>query len=266
MSKSTLTDMIAARAERGQLALGLYLVPGFPDWPTSTAALATAVRLGVTFVEHPIILEPDWSPRTGSTVARALARHLDDAPDEIALSAWLESAPMRVGVVYHSAWPAPAVVRAPDWQLAGAAALLLEMSTDDVAGYAATAHGWGLPLVAAIDATTGELTDAERCALAVGGGFVYAALGPRTGAAARSCPDLAKAAAVRQTRPDLPLCAAFGIGEREQVRTLRTARACAGVIAGTAALEALEQGLDAFTDWLSGLIAAASSTREESPS
>jgi len=196
-----ITDVIRARAADGQAALGLFLVPGFPDWPTSRAAAGTALRLGADFVEYPVITAPDWSPRTGPVIAGALTRTLATPPDDPRRRSWTAALPAPVGVVYASAWPDPRRWTAPRADRDGCAALLLEFGTTDVAGYARAA---AVPLIATIDATRATLDDGERVSLATGGGFVYAALSTRTGTRGTGLPSPEKLARAREVRPDLP--------------------------------------------------------------
>lgn len=256
---SPVTGAIRARIARGQAALGVFLVPGFPDWPTSRAAADAALRLGADFVEYPIITGPDWSSRTGPVIAGALTTALTTPPDDPRWAGWVARNPVRIGVVYGSAWPAPDRWAAPAATHAGCAGLLLEFGAADLAGYAAAAPA---PLVATVDATRPELADGERTSLATGGGFVYAALSSRTGVRGELGEDARtdaprKIARARAMRPDLPVCAAFGIESATQVTELRARLGCDGVVVGTAALRALADGLSTFTSWFADLARAA---------
>ncbi|MCK2215430.1 tryptophan synthase subunit alpha [Actinomadura sp. ATCC 31491] len=233
-------------------ALGLYLVPGYPDWPTSVAAVRAAVAAGVAFVEFPVIAAPTWSPRTGPVIARALG-HLLAHPDAAGRRDWLAAAGPRVAVVYESAWPAPDQWRIP---AEGAAGLLLEHSAPAPEAWAAAAAGHGAFLVPALRAGAPGLTPGERDVLGHGAGFVYLAMGARTGQwDAGPGQVAAKLAAVAAERPDLPVCCAFGLSSPADLERLPPG--CDGAIVGSAALEHLERGLDRFTGWLHAMLAAA---------
>lgn len=249
---NALTQAIEDRRASGRRAFGIYLIPGFPDWPTSIAAVGAAAEMGVTFVEFPVISEPGWSDRTGSLIATALGDVLT-RPDRAARRAWLSEVGIGVGIVYRSGWPAPG-----EWTMDGeeTAGLLLEHDVADIAAYARVADSRGTCLIPAVDATRAGLSHAERMALGVGGGFVYAAMGRRTGFLdAAGAQVAAAAAAVRSERPDLPVCCAFGLSTPEDVK--RVASECDGVVVGSAALESLSRGLDQFRGWLDGMLAAA---------
>lgn len=256
MTLSRLSDIIGSQAERGRLAVGIYLVPGFPDWDTSMEALSLCLNQGVDFIEFPAISDPQWSPRTGSVIAQALRNA--EPYCEAKATMWLLRAPVRVAIVYPSAWPSPAVWSAPSPQHAGVCGYLFETDPPDVAPYALAAAQDGAVIIPAVDATTVGLSDADRHVISRGGGFVYASLGPKTGSRAASLTDLQrKRAEVQSVRPDLPVCAAFGISQPADVEELRGSGACDGVIIGSAALAKLGEGMAAFTGWLKEIVTAA---------
>jgi tryptophan synthase alpha subunit len=256
MTLSRLPDLIAGNTRRGELAVGIYLVPGFPSWSASLEALTLCVRHGVDFVEFPAIADPQWSPRTGALIARAL-REAEPASEAQRLD-WLSRAPVRVAIVYGSAWPSPDVWAAPPSLRAGVSGYLFETDPPDVTGYALAAAEDGAVVIPAVDATAAGLSDGDRRVISRGGGFVYASLGPSTGTRAASPADLArKRAEIQEFRPDLPVCAAFGINEPADVEELRGGGGCDGVIIGTAAVARLEEGTQAFAGWLKGIMAAA---------
>jgi tryptophan synthase alpha subunit len=256
MTPTRLSDVIAGQSRRGRLAVGIYLVPGFPSWSASMEALSLCVNYGVDFVEFPAITGPQWSGRTGPMVARALREA--EPYDEAAATTWLLHAPVRVAIVYGGAWPSPGTWSAPPALQAGVSGYLFESDPPDVAPYAMAAAEEGAAVIPAVLATTGELSSSDRDALTCGGGFVYASLGPRTGARSASPADLErKRAQVRTVCPDLPVCAAFGINEPADVEELRAGGACDGVVIGSAALARLGEGTAAFAGWLKEIAAAA---------
>lgn len=255
MTRTRLSDVIAGNTRRGELAVGIYLVPGFPSWSASLDALRLCVRYGVDFIEFPAIADPRWSPRTGRVIAGALR---DAEPGtEAQRHEWLLHAPVRVAIVYGSAWPSPSTWAAPPALRAGVSGYLFESDPPDVTDYARAAAEDGAVVIPAVDATAGP-SEVDRHVLATGGGFVYASLGPNTGTRAASRADLRrKRAEVRAVRPDLPVCAAFGISEAADVEELRGSGGCDGVIIGTAAVARLAEGTSTFDGWLKGIMAAA---------
>ena len=256
MTLSRLSDVIGGNARRGELAVGIYLVPGFPSWDASLEALRLCVRHEVDFIEFPVVSDPDWSPRTGQLLARALR---DAEPgSEAQRVEWLLRAPVRVAVVYGSAWPSPAAWSAPPSLRAGVSGYLFESDPPDITDYALAAADDGAVVIPAVSATAAGLSDADRRVISRGGGFVYASLGPNTGTRAASLTDLQrKRAEVQALRADLPVCAAFGISEPADVEELRGSGGCDGVIIGTAAVARLESGTSAFAGWLKGIMTAA---------
>jgi tryptophan synthase alpha subunit len=255
MTPTRLSDVIDGQSRRGRLAVGIYLVPGFPSWSASMEALSLCLNYGVDFIEFPATTGPQWSGRTGPVVARALREAEPYA--EAAATTWLLHAPVRVAVVYGGAWPSPPTWSAPPALQAGVSGYLFETDPPDAAPYATAAAEEGAAVIPAVLATTEGLSAADRDALTRGGGFVYASLGPQTGARSASLADLGrKRAEVRAVRPDLPVCAAFGINEPADVGELRGG-ACDGVIIGSAALARLGEGTTAFAGWLKEIAAAA---------
>jgi tryptophan synthase alpha subunit len=256
MTLCRLSDVIGGNTRRGELAVGIYLVPGFPSWSASLDALSLCVRHDVDFIEFPAISDPQWSPRTGQLIARAL-RDAEPGSEAQRLE-WLLRAPVRVAIVYGSAWPSPAAWSAPFSLRTGVSGYLFETDPPDITDYALAAAEDGAVVIPAVDATAAGLSDADRRVINRGGGFESASLGPNTGTRAASLTDLQrKRAEVRSIRPDLPVCAAFGISAPADVEELRGSGGCDGVIIGTAAVAALEAGTSAFAGWLKGIMAAA---------
>jgi tryptophan synthase alpha subunit len=256
MTPARLSDVIDGQSRRGQLAVGIYLVPGFPSWSASLEALALCLSHGVDFVEFPVITDPRWSDRTGPGVARALRAAEPYA--EAKATEWLLRAPVRVAVVYAGAWPSPASWAAPPALQAGVSGYLFETDPLDIAPYAMAAAEEGAAVIPAVLTTTEGISAVDRDALARGGGFVYASLGLRTGERSASVADLRrKRDEVRTVRPDLPVCAAFGISQPADVEELRDSGACDGVIIGSAALARLGEGTAAFAGWVKEIMAAA---------
>jgi tryptophan synthase alpha subunit len=256
MTSSRLSDVICASSARGELAVGIYLVPGFPDWNTSLEALSLCLSHGVDFIEFPAMSAPLWSPRTGPVLVQALR---DAEPySEPKAAAWLLRAPVRVAVVYGSAWPSPVTWSAPPSLRAGVSGYLFESDPAQIAPYALAAAERGAVIIPAVDASKEGLSDADRRVISSGGGFVYASLGPRTGTRAASVADLQrKRSEVRSVRPDLPVCAAFGISQAADVKELRDCEGCDGVIIGSAALTCLSKGTAAFGTWLKDIVTSA---------
>jgi tryptophan synthase alpha subunit len=256
MTSSRLSDIIRASSARGELAVGIYLVPGFPDWNTSLEALGLCLSHGVDFIEFPAMSAPRWSPRTGPVLVQALQ---DAEPySEPKATAWLLRAPVRVAVVYGSAWPTPVTWSAPPSLRAGVSGYLFESDPAEIAPYALAAAERGAVIIPAVDASKAGLSDADRRVISSGGGFVYASLGPRTGSRAASAADLQrKRSEIRSVRPDLPVCAAFGISQAADVEELRDGEGCDGVIIGSAALTRLSEGTAAFGIWLKDIVTSA---------
>jgi tryptophan synthase alpha subunit len=248
----------AAPIERNRLGFGLYLVPGYPTWDVSVAAVDAAVAGGIDFVEFPVITGREFSGSTGGAVADAIitaGEQLD--PRSPRLRTWLERVPASVGIVYRSAWPAPDDWRAGTDVLGACSGLLCEHDARPFAGYAETARRRGLPLVPTVRATETGLTTTDTEVLRHGDGFVYLALSAETGRRGDLGEGLDRTMRqVRAVRPDLPVYVAFGIRTPEDVAAL-AARGTDGFIVGSHALTLLgTAGLGAFIGWLEDMLAA----------
>ena len=248
-------------AVSGRLGFGIYLIPGFPDWETSLAAVRTAVAGGADFVEFPILLDAGFSASTGGVVAEALAKAGPDNldPRSPRLREWLAEAPVRVGVVYRSAWPSVDEWRAGDEILAGCAGLLCEHEARPFPEYAVRARRHGIALVPPLRVTAGPVTDEERDTLGSGDGFVYLALSSETGRAGTVDSGLGRRIDdIRGVRPDLPVYTAFGIRDPGDVAAVAR-QGADGFIVGSHALTVLRDGgTAAFGRWFSGMAAARS--------
>jgi hypothetical protein len=248
-----------APARRGRLGFGLYLVPGFPSWEHSLAAVRAAVAAGVDFIEFPIIRRIELSASTGGVVAGALTAAGTDEldPDCAGLSGWLAEVPVPVGVVYRSAWPEPDDLRAPAELVRRCAGLVCEHDATPIAAFADRARRSGTALVPTVRADPKPVTSSESDTLRCGDGFVYLALSSTTGSTGSIGPTLAdRIEAIRGTRPDLPVYAAFGIRNADDVAAVAQ-QGADGFIVGSRALDLLRTGgLDAFTGWLDHMLAA----------
>ncbi|EME65206.1 tryptophan synthase subunit alpha [Amycolatopsis decaplanina] len=248
-------------ATPGRLGFGVYLVPGFPDWDTSLAAVRAAVAGGADFVEFPILLDTEFSASTGGVVAEALAKAGPDSldPRSPRLRDWLAVAPVRVGVVYRSAWPSVDRWRAGDEILSGCAGLLCEHDIRPFPEYAVRARRRGLALVPALRVSAGPVTGEERDMLESGDGFVYLALSSETGRAGTVDSGLGRRIDdIRGIRPGLPVYTAFGIRNPDDVAAVAR-QGADGFIVGSHALTVLgDGGPPAFERWFAGMAAARS--------
>ncbi|WP_158633133.1 tryptophan synthase subunit alpha [Amycolatopsis sp. WAC 01376] len=248
-------------ATAGRLGFGVYLVPGFPDWDTSLAAVRAAVAGGVDFVEFPILLATSFSASTGGVVADALAKagtgDLD--PRSPRLHDWLAEAPVRVGVVYRSAWPSVDEWRAGDEILSGCAGLLCEHDIRPFPEHAVRARRRGIALVPPLRVSADPVTVEERDMLESGDGFVYLALSSETGRAGTVDSGLGRRIDdIRAVRPDLPVYTAFGIRAPGDVAAVAR-QGADGFIVGSHALTVLrDSGPSGFERWFAEMAAARS--------
>ncbi|MER6668705.1 tryptophan synthase subunit alpha [Amycolatopsis japonica] len=251
--------MIARLRER--LGFGVYLVPGFPDWETSLAAVRAAVAGGVDFVEFPILLDTGFSASTGGVVAEALSKAGPDGldPRSARLHDWLAEAPVRVGIVYRSAWPSADEWRAGDEILSGCTGLLCEHDAEPFREYAVRARRRGIALVPPLRVTAGPVTVDERDRLENGDGFVYLALSSETGRTGTVDGGLGRRIDdIHAVRPDLPVYTAFGIRNPGDVAAVAR-QGADGFIVGSHALAVLDGGGPAaFERWFAGMAAARS--------
>lgn len=247
-----LQQVAAVPRAENRLGFGLYLIPGFPDWDTSEAAMQLAVATGVDFIEFPILLDYAMSKRTGEVVARSLRQAGDELldPSSAAMQQWVAEVPVPVGVVYASAWPNPHEWRTPDALTQQLAGLICEHDAEPFASYANAARKWNIPVVATVRAGVTVATKVERDVLRHGGGFIYLALGQATGQPIEINETVAqKVRMLRAYRGDLPIYAAFGIRSPDDLAALGTA-GCDGFIVGSHALRLLDQDLGAYRTWL----------------
>jgi Tryptophan synthase alpha chain len=251
-------DIFARARAQSRLALGLYLIPGFPNREESRFAVRHAVALGVDFIEFPVLGNGRFTSRTGSTIARIL-REGSIAHDP----EWLSAVNTGVGVVYDGAWPSPERWDAHEDLLHRAHALLMEADVPDIEAWAgASEANWGRPVVTTVDARRDMLASLEERRLSSTSPFIYMSLGRRTGE--RSCNFVMMRRKVLQMRVSgcrTPVCAAFGIRTPRDVAAVRQS-GCDGIIIGSAALEALERGPEFFVRWLGAITAACAADME----
>jgi hypothetical protein len=239
-------DIFARARAQKRLALGLYLIPGFPNRTDSRAAINYAVASGVDFIEFPVLGNGGFTARTGSTIARILGESFVAHDPQ-----WLSAVNTGVGVVYDGAWPSPERWGAHHDLLCRSSAFLMEADVPDIETWAtASEKNWGKPVVTTVDACRDMLSSLEERRLSRASALIYMSLGRRTGE--RSCNAVMmrrKLLQIRVSGCKVPVCAAFGISTPDDVAAVRRA-GCDGLIIGSAALEALERGPDFFAQWL----------------
>jgi hypothetical protein len=252
-----LDERFTRRTDPKRLLLGIYLIPGFPSWEASKDAVELAQSMGVGFIEFPIVGAGRWSPRTGTSIGQALTQHREELSRMSAsMRSWLRSVRVGVGVVYDGVWIEPRRWCAPATFLRRSRALILEPNVNDWDAYAAQAEKWGKPLIPTVDARQPMSSADERRVRATSHGFIYMSLGAKTGE--RTCGLTEMRATVMSLRTfgtSLPVCAAFGIQAPADVAQVRAA-GCDGVIVGSAAIDALEHGVESFARWLDTILDA----------
>jgi hypothetical protein len=238
------------------------MVPGYPTWPDSYAAVRAAVATGVDFIEFPIMLDRRFTSRTSGAVAEALTSAPPEAcdPRSAPLRDWLAEIPAPVGVVYESAWPAAGDCRIPAIVRNRCLGLICEHNAP-FAAYAEAARQWDMPLVPTLQASSGTVDDDERQVLDHGQGFVYLALSSATGRHRHIDDTVArKVKAIHAECPDLPVFLAFGLRSPEDV-ALAARVGADGFIIGSHALRVLgSTGVGAFERWLRSMIEASRRT------
>lgn len=232
--------------------LGLYLIPGFPDWPSSVEALDAAVSIGVDFIEYPVISEKRFSTSTGSLIAGILHRSdAYEAGSRPALRAWLDRISTGVGVVYRGAWPDARRWSADRCLAERASAFVFEYDPVDREAYRSACRERGASLIQTIRcvarSTDAPVPEPESA-------FTYMSLGDRTGSRAADAHQISeRCARWRLAGAVSPIYGAFGLKTAEDVRDV-VAAGCDGVIVGSAALEQLSAGVAPFRSWLKTLV------------
>lgn len=240
--------MIRARIEalraRGETALIVYLMAGFPSplaWRdalrVAAAAGADVIEVGIPFSD-PIADGP--AIQRASQAALAAGTTLASVLDSLA-----DARPPGVGLCLMSylnplvAFGARLVPRAREVGVHGL--VVPDLPLEEAGPWLAATSAAGLELSLFVAPTTG----AER-ARAIGArstGFVYyVAVTGTTGARKRLGPDLPAALGRLRALTDKPIAVGFGISRPEHVAALR-GRADA-VVVGSRLVEALERGED----------------------
>jgi tryptophan synthase alpha chain len=116
-----------------------------------------------------------------------------------------------------------------------------DLPYDESAEFRAALDAHGIALIQMVTPVTEPARLAQLCA--VSQGFVYAVTMTGTTGRTASLGDVSKYLAAVRAVATLPVCAGFGIRNREQVEALRGH--CDGVIVGSALVEVLESGQDA---------------------
>ena len=116
-----------------------------------------------------------------------------------------------------------------------------DLPYDESAEFRAALDAHGIALIQMVTPVTEPARMAQLCA--VSQGFIYAVTMTGTTGRTASIGDVSKYLADVKKVARLPVCAGFGIRNREQVEALRGH--CDGVIVGSALVEVLENGQDA---------------------
>lgn len=116
-----------------------------------------------------------------------------------------------------------------------------DLPYDESAEFRAALDAHGIALIQMVTPVTGPARLKQLCAASQG--FIYAVTMTGTTGRTASLGDVSKYLAAVRSVAKLPVCAGFGIRNREQVEALR--EHCEGVIVGSALVEVLETGQDA---------------------
>ena len=116
-----------------------------------------------------------------------------------------------------------------------------DLPYDESSEFRAALDAHGIALIQMVTPVTESARLKQLCAASQG--FIYAVTMTGTTGRTASIGDVSKYLAAVRAVAKLPVCAGFGIRNREQVEALR--EHCEGVIVGSALVEVLETGQDA---------------------
>jgi tryptophan synthase alpha chain len=264
--------VLAAAKAQGRAALIGYLPVGYPDVPTSIAAMlamveggADIVEVGVPYsdplmdgpvIQHAVEASLRAGTRPADSIAAAAAVAATGTP-ALLMSYW--NLIDRYGIERFAA----------DLQAAGGAGLITPDLIPDEAGQwlaSATAHDLDRVFLVAPSSTPQRLKDTTAACR----GFVYAASTMGVTGVRSSVGDAAQVL-VDRTRAvtDLPICVGLGVSTPQQAA--QVAQFADGVIVGSAFVRALAeaptpaQGIDAVRDLAAGLAAGIRDARSAAP-
>jgi tryptophan synthase alpha chain len=256
MEAQPIATSIRASNLAGKLGLGLYIVPGYPDWKSSLFAVKKCTELSINFVEFPILgSSAQYSQRTGTTLSRAL----DHVASSQAKNLWeiarfLDHAERLVGIVYGCVWDDPQVWNAPTEYLNKSEALLLEGVLNAAPGRRVFLQYWSCALVKAVSATQSLDAPTDLADVSLAEEFIYLSLGRATGRRDASEEDVFRMVqTINDVNPSTPICAAFGLSKPAHVQQLKKT-GIDGVIIGSAAIQKLEEGRRSFAEWLESIV------------
>ena len=234
----------AIRGARGGTAIVAFITAGFPkreqfrDHLTQVGNEADVVEIGVPFTDP---------MADGMTIQRSSRAALDQGVSLRWLLQELESMQRPRAPLLLMSYLNPLLAFGLE-NLAAAAAragvcgfIVPDLPYDESTDLRAALDAHGIALIQMVTPVTEPARLEQLCA--VSQGFIYAVTMTGTTGRTASIGDVSAYLANVRKVARLPVCAGFGIRNREQVEALRAH--CDGVIVGSALVEVLENGQDA---------------------
>lgn len=247
--------------ERGDLAIGIYTVLGYPNILRSRQALETLRQANVTFFETAIPVSSGWSEETNAVIRKAHQVALTAGVGKDAIISTFARYRPNLYIVYEP--PLVNTFESLATMLQGNVdCILFESDPGDYIALRKIAHEHQLGLAQAV---TPRMRAEEISELAkVADDIVYVTCAPRTGGRQYDRLELQRTIEiVLQANEHVLACCGFGIRTPDDIMNIGSLRGCSGVLVGTAALQALSRGVDYFASYLNALTVACHGLKAE---
>ena len=254
-----LRGAIKETTERGDLAVIIYTVLGYPDFRTSKRALDILKINNITVFETAIPVRNKYPPDLNESIINAhKIACLNNISQEDVLDTYSNFRPnfyiIHEGTEYNS------VEQLIEKMKKRVDSVLFPWNEEEIDKNYEICQKSRIRVSQSVSPRMNM--DKVIRVLNYADGIIYLTSAPKTGDRRYTREEISSSIGViKSIRDDIPVCCGFGIRNDEDVREVGSIEGCDGVIIGTAVLDILSKGLDKFEEYVKAIINAAKSLK-----
>lgn len=251
-------EKIRETTEKGDVAVGIYTISGYPNLSTSLEALEILKKRDITIFETAFPLAQGHSPELSEAIKNAhkVACLNGISADDI-LKVYSNFRPNLY--ILHEGTARDSVKNLLEKMEGSVDAIFLGWSEGDLKTFhqISKSHGIDTVQLVSVHMNAEEIKHTVRYA----DGFVYLLVAPKTGGKIYSLDLIETVINKIKAQKDIPVCCGCGIRTADQVKTIGSLKGCDGVIIGTAILEALNRSVEELDEYLKTILDASKGIR-----
>lgn len=251
------TELISGKieeiTERGDLAVGMYTLLGYPSLSVSLKALKTLRNYGLTIFETAIPFSQGHSDELSEAIQFA---HKVACTNGVSLVDVLKTySNFRPNLyIVHEGTPIDSLANLFEEMAGVVDSVLLGWVGRDHEKLNQIAKAYGIDVAQQVSIDMDAETIRRTVHLAEG--LVYLAVAPKTGGQIYPLNLIQSLIDKVKKQKNISVCCGFGIRTREQIERIGSLRGCDGVMIGTAVLESLGRSEKSFREYVKAIFQA----------